>query len=174
MSELAEDGSPVGLEVVSMSKSFGSTLVLDQVSFPIEQGEVVALLGENGSGKSTLVKILAGYHAPEPGSALSIGGRPVALPLGLGSFRDAGLAFVFQDLGLAGGLRVVENLFVGRRTSHARPSLCRIAWRSEVREASEVLERYGVHLEPTAAVETLSPTEQALVAIVRAAEDLAA
>jgi len=85
-----------------------------------------------------------------------------------------GLAFVFQDLGLAGGLRVVENLFVGRRTARSGRSLRVIDWRAEQRRARAVLESYGVHLDPLALVDELSPTEQALLAIVRAAEDLAA
>jgi len=75
---------PPALEASRLSKSFGSVRVLDAVSFAIGEGDVVALLGENGSGKSTLVKILAGFHAPEAGSELRIGGRPVALPLALG------------------------------------------------------------------------------------------
>jgi ribose transport system ATP-binding protein len=165
---------PLALEARNVSKSFGANLVLDKVSFSVEQGDVVALLGENGSGKSTLVKILAGYHAPEPGSELYLAGERVPLPLPLGEYRDVGLAFVFQDLGLAGSLRVVENLFVGERTAHSGPSLRPIAWHKEVSRARKVLESYGVHLDPLAFVDALSPTEQALLAIVRAAEDLAA
>ena len=165
---------PAALEARNVSKSFGRVRVLDQVSFRVDQGEVVALLGENGSGKSTLVKILAGYHAPEAGSELSLGGRPVALPLGLGEFRDVGLAFMFQDLGLAGDLRVVENLFVAARTARSGLSVRPIAWRKEVRAAGRVLASYGVALDPRERVAMLSPTEQALLAIVRAAEDLAA
>lgn len=167
-------GAPPALEARDVSKSFGANLVLDKVSFTVAQGDVVALLGENGSGKSTLVKILAGYHAPEAGSELYLAGRRVPLPLGLGEFREVGLAFVFQDLGLAGDLRVVENLFVGARTARSGRSLRPIEWRSEARAARRLLSDYGVDLDPLAPVAALSPTEQALVAIVRAAEDLAA
>jgi len=135
----------------------------------------VALLGENGSGKSTLVKILAGYHEPEPGGTLSMAGQPVALPVPLGGFHDAGLAFVFQDLGLANELTAVENLFAGRRLPGGRGAGPRaINWRSERREAREIFARYSVDLDPASPVGRLRPTAQALLAIVRAAEDLRA
>src|SRR5579875_214399 len=158
------------LELRGLAKRFGATRALAGVHRRIKAEEVVEQLGENGSGKSTLVKELAGYHAPEPGGELRVSGRPVALPVPLDAYREIGLSFVFQDLGLAPGLSVVENLFVGRRVHGAgrRP----IRWRSERRAARAIFERYGVRLDPEAAVGELRPTAQALLAIVRAAEEL--
>jgi ribose transport system ATP-binding protein len=159
----------------NLAKSFGAHRALKQVDITIGQGEVVALLGENGSGKSTLVKILSGYHEPEPGGALYIGGEPVPLPVPLGGFRDHGLAFVYQDLGLANELTVVENLFIGERVStatHRAPR--RISWRAERERAAQIFERYEVDLDPRAVVGLQRPTNHALLAIVRAAEDLRA
>ncbi len=135
---------------------------------------MVALLGENGSGKSTLVKILAGYHVPEPGGELWVAGREVPLPVPPGEYREIGLSFVFQDLGLAPGLRVLENLFVGRRTAVSSRALQPISWRSERRAARAVLRAYEVDLDPDANTGGLRPTDQALLAIVRAAEELRA
>ena len=74
-------------------------------------GEVHGLLGENGSGKSTLIKILAGFHEPDAGE-LRIDGEPVRLPLATGQFRELGMSFVHQDLGLVESLSVLENLRV--------------------------------------------------------------
>jgi ribose transport system ATP-binding protein len=166
------------LQARALSKSFGPQRALDGVDLTINAGEVVALLGENGSGKSTLVKILAGYHEPEPGGELSMAGQAVPLPVALGGSRDIGLAFVYQDLGLANELTVVENLFVGHRVSgrgrsgEGRPSRGPIHWRSERRAARAAFDRYGVDLDPGAVVGELRPTGQALLAIVRAAEEL--
>jgi ribose transport system ATP-binding protein len=62
------------LTVTNMSKSFAGPRVLDSVSLSVEPGEIRALVGENGSGKSTLIKILAGFHLPDEGSA-EVGGE---------------------------------------------------------------------------------------------------
>ena len=57
------------LEIKSVSKSFPGVQALHNVSFGVQQGEVHALVGQNGSGKSTLIKVLAGYHQPDPGAS---------------------------------------------------------------------------------------------------------
>ena len=105
-------GLPI-LEARHFSKRFGGTLALDDVGLTIDGGTVHGLVGHNGSGKSTLIKILAGYHAPEPGAELAIDGHPVRLPLAPGLFRTLGMAFVHQDPGLIASLSVVENLRIG-------------------------------------------------------------
>ncbi|HZP72527.1 MAG TPA: sugar ABC transporter ATP-binding protein [Gaiellaceae bacterium] len=160
------------LEAKNLAKSFGAFQALCGVDVTIDAGEVVALLGENGSGKSTLVKILSGYHEPEPGGELRLNGADVPLPVPLNRARTIGLAFVYQDLGLAADLHVVENLFVGHRVTRGLGSAAPINWRAERMRARRIFERYGVKLDPSAQVGRLRPTSQALLAIVRAAEEL--
>jgi ribose transport system ATP-binding protein len=160
------------LQASNLAKSFGGARALKGVDLAINAGEVVALLGENGSGKSTLVKILSGYHVPEPGGSLQMNGVEVPLPVPLGQARTVGLSFVYQDLGLAGELTVVENLFVGHRLTNGVGSFARISWGAERQRAREIFESYGVKLDPSAQVGRLRPTAQALLAIVRAAEEL--
>jgi ribose transport system ATP-binding protein len=162
-------GTPA-LEASDLAKSFGGARALKGVDLAINTGEVVALLGENGSGKSTLVKILSGYHVPEPGGTLTMNGIDVPLPVPLGQARTVGLSFVYQDLGLASELTVLENLFVGHRVTGG--SFARISWGAERNRAYEIFESYGVKLDPSAQVGRLRPTAQALLAIVRAAEEL--
>ncbi len=82
-------------------------------------GEVHGLLGKNGSGKSTLVKILAGFHAPDPGGELRFHGELVELPLKPGDYRRLGMSFVHQNLGLVPSLTVLENLRLVELTSGA-------------------------------------------------------
>jgi ribose transport system ATP-binding protein len=172
MTDNPATGQPAALQARNLAKRFGGQLALAGVDLTIRQGQVVALLGENGSGKSTLVKILAGYHAPEPGGELRIAGQPVPLPVPPGGYRQIGLSFVFQDLGLAAGLRVTENLFVGHRTAARSNALQPIGWRAERRAATAILDSYEVDLDPDAPAGSLRPTDQALLAIVRAAEEL--
>jgi ribose transport system ATP-binding protein len=164
--------APPALELRSITQHFGSFRALRDVDFRVEAGEVVGLLGENGCGKSTLIKVLAGVNTPDPGGELAIDGRPVSLPLSAGQFRDLGLSFVHQDLGLARTLTVTENLMVGE--AGAAASRKPINWRSERRRTRTLLQSYNVDVDPDLPINQLPPVGQALVAIVRAAEELKA
>jgi ribose transport system ATP-binding protein len=157
------------LALRNLSKSFGGTQALRGVDLDVLPGDVHGLLGENGSGKSTLIKVLAGVHAPD-GGELFVDGAPVALPLATGQFRQLGMSFVHQDLGLVESLSVLENLRVAEIA--ASRSRFGISWRSERARARETFERYGVVLDPTAIVAALKPVERALLAIVRAIEEI--
>ncbi|MGH7815372.1 MAG: ABC transporter ATP-binding protein [Candidatus Binataceae bacterium] len=65
------------IEVQELTKYFGATLAVDRVSFKVERGEIIGLLGPNGSGKTTIMRILTGFFPPTSGRAL-IGGLDVA------------------------------------------------------------------------------------------------
>lgn len=159
------------LSLQGLSKSFGGERALDGVSFAVTPGEIHGLLGENGSGKSTLIKVLSGYHTPDAGE-LQVHGVPVALPLVPGQFRELGLEFVHQDLGLVPSLTVAENVCVG---DIAHPSnRWYVSWARQRRRTRDMLERYGVDIDPRRLVAELKPLEQAMVAIVRAVEGLRA
>jgi ribose transport system ATP-binding protein len=162
-------GGPSVLAVRDLSKSFGGVRALDSVALTVDSGEVHGLLGENGSGKSTVIKILAGFHAPESGE-LQVQGRPVKLPLYPGQFRELGMSFVHQDLGLVGSLSVLENLRVDE-IAESRNRF-KIPWRAEARRARETFARYGVRIDPRARVMDLPPVQRALLAIVRAVESM--
>jgi ribose transport system ATP-binding protein len=164
--------APPALEVRGISKDFGGNRALDRVDLRIGHGEVVGLLGQNGSGKSTLVKILAGVYDPEPGGRLFVGGEEVALPLAPGQASEIGLSFVYQNLALAGGLSVLENLTLGQRIGGGLGSWRPINWITEHRTAATILSRYDVKLDLDRRTGDLAPVDQARLAIVRAAEDL--
>ena len=133
-------------------------------------GEVHGLLGKNGSGKSTLVKILAGFHAPDPGGRLKFNGEHVALPLKPGDFRRLGMSFVHQNLGLVPSLTVLENLRLAQLTT-GEDRIHQLARRAR---GSTVVRsrRFGLHLDPDERVDRLTPVERALLAIVRAFEEI--
>jgi ribose transport system ATP-binding protein len=167
-----QTSAPPAVELRNISKDFGSNRALDGVDLRIGQGEVVGLVGQNGSGKSTLVKILSGVHEPEPGGRLFVSGEEVPLPLAPGQASEIGLSFVYQNLALAGGLTVLENLTFGQRIAGGLRSWAPINWLGEHRRAAAVLRRYDVRLNLDQRTGELAPVDQARLAIVRAAEDL--
>jgi ribose transport system ATP-binding protein len=160
------------LVVRSISKSFDRTRALEDIDLTINRGEVLALVGQNGSGKSTLVKILSGYHEPEPGGELTVDGVDVPLPLPPGKASEIGLSFVYQDLGLSGGMSVLENLHLSSRRRRGFGAWSPIWWRRERRQANAVLKLYEVSLDLRARARDLAPVDQARLAIVRSANDL--
>ena len=143
---------------------------LDDVSLDIAVGEVHGLVGENGSGKSTLIKVLSGYYDPDPGAEIEVNGRREALPLAAPRFRELGMSFVHQHLGLVDDLTVTENLMVGEIVGGAAAR--RISWSDARRRVSELLDSVGVHVNPDALVSALSQTDRARLAIVRAVAEL--
>ena len=155
------------LRVDNVSKSFAGTTVLHGVSLSIKAGEVRAVVGGNGSGKSTLVKILAGYHEPDAGSTIWLGGQE--LPFGAPEMSHRlGLRVVHQDLGLVNEASVSDNLLlVGGYPS----TFGTINGARSAREVSKALERVRLDVDPREMVGTLSAAEQVRVAIARALRD---
>jgi ribose transport system ATP-binding protein len=161
--------APLALHLSDLSKTFGGQKALDKVSLDVRQGEVHGLLGQNGSGKSTLIKVLAGFHPPDPGSRLAVCGAEVPLPLAPGAFRHHRMSFVHQHLGLIPSLTVLENLLIGRLAD--RPAWA-INWAAERRRARQRFESYGIEIDPASPVSALPPVQRALLAIVRAAGEM--
>lgn len=154
-----------------LTKRFGGECALEDVALTVLPGEVHGLLGENGSGKSTLIKILAGYHEPEPGGELLVRGEEVRLPLIPGQFRQLGISFVHQDLGLILSLSVLENLFIGE---FAERRGWNISWKHQRRLARKLFDEFGIKLDLDVPVASLRPVQRALLAIVRAVHEMRA
>lgn len=100
------------LTMRGIGKHFGAVKALTDVDLWVNEGEVVALVGDNGAGKSTLVKVLAGVHTPDAGT-IEFDGEIVDIPSPADA-QDLGIATVFQDLALCDNLDVVANLWLGR------------------------------------------------------------
>lgn len=160
---------PPRLSIGRVSKTFGSAVVLRQVSLEVAAGEVHALVGHNGSGKSTLVKVLAGAHAPDAGGSIALDGAALPLPVRIRDLADRGITFVHQDLGLVDGLSVTENCRIGRFA--ARPLSRRVNWRAEHERVRATLARLDSTLDPRAPVGSLSAAGRSTVAIARAIQD---
>jgi ABC-type sugar transport system ATPase subunit len=145
-----------------MPGSTADTLLLKGVSLDVRRGEVHAVVGENGAGKSTLMQILAGVHRPDDGELTFDG-----VTRTFATERDAqaaGVAIVFQERSLFGPLSVAENVFAGRQPGRYGF----IDFGKLNADTAKLLERVGLNVDPSAAVETLSPGEQQLVEIAKA------
>ena len=153
-----------GLALTGVTKHFGGLTALDNVDFSVRGGEIHALLGQNGSGKSTLVKIISGFHPPDPGARLELWGRPVDLPLR--AAHEHGIAVIHQDLGLVEGMTVLENM--GITSGYGAGLLGPISARRERRRCRELLTQMGLAIDPDTMVASLSPAARAGVAIARA------
>ena len=108
----ALQNAPPLLRIEGVGKRFGAVTALDNVSFAVSPGEVVALLGDNGAGKSTLIKIISGSLTPDSGTLWFDGQR-----IRLHKPQDAkalGIETVYQDLSLCMNADVVANFFMGR------------------------------------------------------------
>ncbi|HEY7828400.1 MAG TPA: sugar ABC transporter ATP-binding protein [Candidatus Limnocylindrales bacterium] len=149
-------------ELLGVSKRFGATQALDDVSFAMWPGEVHALVGENGAGKSTLVKILAGIHQPDAGT-IRLDGEAVQIH-GPAHARQLGIAVVHQEPRLFPDLTVAENVFIGHAPSGRFGS---IDWRRTARDAEALFKELDVQFDVRAQVRGLSMADQQLIEIAK-------
>jgi ribose transport system ATP-binding protein len=164
--EQADVEGEAALEVRRVSKTFAGDKALDEASLRVRRGEVHALLGPNGSGKSTMIKVLAGFHAPDPGADILIGGQPFQGGAAQESY-DLGLRFIHQDLALIDSQTVEENF---RLAGGEENRAWWLSARVEQRKVQAVLDNYGVDIEASQLVGELSASQKSILAIVRAAE----
>jgi ABC-type sugar transport system ATPase subunit len=156
------------LEVRNLSKSFGGIRALVDVSFQLNQGEVLGLLGDNGAGKSTLVKCLSGVYRPDSGEIL-VDGIEVIVD-SVPTAQALGIETVHQGLALVESLDVASNLFLNREL--VAPGLGWLGWldnRRMYREAEDILAGLGIRI-PSSRAETvtLSGGQRQAIAIGRA------
>ncbi|MCP4192720.1 MAG: sugar ABC transporter ATP-binding protein [Planctomycetaceae bacterium] len=147
----------------SISKSFGATRALRDVSFAARAGRVLALIGENGAGKSTLMKILSGAHRPDSGE-MELNQGPYQ-PTGPQAARRAGVAMIYQELNLAPDLSVADNIMLGCEI-HRGGLLNRKQQYQRVRSALQTLGHAKLNLNTP--VRELSVGMQQLIEVARA------
>jgi ribose transport system ATP-binding protein len=152
---------PPLLEMRGIDKRFPGVHALKRVNLELYAGEVLAVMGENGAGKSTLIKTLGGVR-PDSGSIL-INGQAVQIDSPLSSVA-AGIAIIYQEFNLIPGLKVRENIFLGRELSRATF----INRRAERLRVEELFTRLGVRIDPEALCRDLSIAEQQSVEIAKA------
>lgn len=167
-SDVTNSGA-VALAAKNISKTYGGTHALDDVSIDVTAGAIHALMGGNGSGKSTFIKMLAGVVTPDQGK-LAFGGEwEDARSHTPARAKAAGLHFVHQQNSIFPDLTVAENLAMGR--GFELTPLKSIAWRAQKARARDVLRRFQINAEPETPMSSLSAAAQMMVAIARALQD---
>lgn len=151
------------LQMTGISKRFGGTHALVDVSLTVRAGRVMALIGENGAGKSTLMKVLSGALAADAGQ-MTLEDRPYA-PQGPYDARKAGVGMIYQELNLAADLSIEDNIMLGQERTRFG-LLDRKTQRQKVREVLAMLGHSD--LRPDIPVRLLSVAVQQLVEIARA------
>ena len=153
------------LEFKNVSKQFAGVHALNGVSFPVQRGEIHALVGENGAGKSTLMKIVSGFYPTgEYGGSVCINGRET----GFRKIADAeatGVAIIYQEFALVPKLSVIDNIFLGHEIKTVTGSIDMIA---QGKKTMELLDMVGLDVNPYIAVRELGVGRQQLVEIAKA------
>ena len=153
------------LELSNVSKHFGAIHALTDVTFGLEPGQVVGLMGDNGAGKSTLVKIIAGSFAPSAGE-MRIEGEPVAFARPLEA-REKGIEIVYQDLALCDNLSAALNVFLGRELTWAVGPFRFLDKAAMNARAGELFAELKSETRPRDLVKSMSGGQRQAVAIAR-------
>jgi simple sugar transport system ATP-binding protein len=154
------------LELHNITKRFGALTALRDLSFHVNEGEVIGLLGDNGAGKSTAVNLISGIHKPS-GGHLSVDGKQTLFSCRTDS-AEAGIETIYQNTALVDSLSITRNIFMGRELcTHA--GMLKLA---EMREIAMQVLKSAVHISgidsPDMLVGELSGGQKQAVAIARA------
>ncbi|UYO96152.1 sugar ABC transporter ATP-binding protein [Microbacterium sp. M28] len=152
------------LEMRNITKKFPGVTVLDDVTLTVARGEIHAICGENGAGKSTLMKVLSGVypHNSFDGSIVFDGE-----PQRFNAIKDSehtGIVIIHQELALVPHLSIAENIFLGNEVVHRGL----IDWHEANARAAALMERVGLHENPTTPVGQIGVGKQQLVEIAKA------
>lgn len=153
--------------IVSMraiNKSFPGVHALQNVNLTLNQGEVLALMGENGAGKSTLMKVLTGVYQPDAGE-IFINGSQVQIHSPLAATK-LGISIIHQELFLMNELTVAQNIFIGREP---RSNFGIFVNEQKMKsDAAVIFAKMKVDIDPAMEVGKLTVARQQLVEIAKA------
>ena len=157
------------LQLNNVTKSFGAVEALVNVSFTVNSGEVVALLGDNGAGKSTLIKILSGVHKHDNGK-IKWQGNDIVIKSPAHA-RQIGFSVVYQDLAVVPLISIYRNFFLGKEELICKKILGVSFIRNNYAKniARNALKQLGIEIENVESnVGVLSGGERQSISIARA------
>jgi simple sugar transport system ATP-binding protein len=153
------------LEIKNVAKHFGAIHAVSDVSFSVEPGEVVGLMGDNGAGKSTMVKLIAGNFPPTHGEVVVNGevchfNKPIEA-------RAKGIEVVYQDLALADNLTAAQNVFLGREVKKGFWPFRILDKKAMIDKSGELFQELKSETRPMDLVQKMSGGQRQAVAIAR-------
>ena len=153
------------LEINNVAKHFGAIHAVSDVSFAVEPGEVVGLMGDNGAGKSTMVKLIAGNFPPTHGDFVVDGEvchfhKPIEA-------RAKGIEVVYQDLALADNLTAAQNVFLGREIKKGFWPFRILNKKAMIDKSGELFQELKSETRPMDLVQKMSGGQRQAVAIAR-------
>ncbi len=146
------------IELVGVTKTFGSVVANDNIYLSAKKGEILALLGENGSGKTTLMNILAGIYKPDSG-AIYVNSRPVTI----NSPEDANnlkIGMIHQHFKLVDVHSVAENILLGNKNGFFMK-------KSLKKKVKELSVKFGLEIDPDKKIYNMSVSEKQTVEILK-------
>ena len=153
------------LELANISKHFGAIQAVNDVSFTLDAGEVVGLMGDNGAGKSTLVKMVAGNFLPSEGT-MRMDGREIVLHRPLEARRH-GIEIVHQDLALCDNLTAAANVFLGREMRVGLGPISVLDYAGMYRRSGKLFADLKSETRPRDLIKQMSGGQRQAVAIAR-------
>lgn len=128
------------LEAKQITKTFGPTVALKDVSIKIHAGEIRGLIGENGSGKSTLTSIIAGMQEADSGEMYYLGNayNPKSMIEG----QDLGISMILQEAGTISNISVAQNVFLGNERRFTKFGI--VNGRKMIREAQARIDSFDI------------------------------
>lgn len=147
------------IQLVNISKSFGSVKANKSISLTVNYGEILSILGENGSGKTTLLNMISGIYYPDEGQ-IFVGGKEVTIRSPKDAF-DQKIGMIHQHFKLVDIFTATENIILGLKDEG----------RYDVKKASsrikEISELYGFEIDPNKKIYEMSVSEKQTVEIIK-------
>ncbi len=152
------------IRIDGVSKTYGATKALQDVSVSILPGQVHGLIGRNGAGKSTLLRMITGLETPDTGTVSFFG--EAAPPASDPKAWQQRVACVYQRPSVFANLTIAENLFAGRLPTTG----ARVSWTKMQSEAERILDAWNIRLDPKLLLADAPIEERQMLTIAKALE----
>ena len=149
------------LTLKNVTKEYPGVVALDHMNLEVYPGEVHALMGENGAGKSTLIKVVSGAIKPNGGTILYERKEYTSMTPALS--KKLGIGVIYQEFNLVPDLSVAENIFLGQKLTTGFT----INRKLMNQKAKELMDSFGIDIDVTKEVKSLTVAYQQLVEITK-------